>query len=192
VYHNSENQIFLSTKKMPALFGGAIHSDFPATYEDVSYFRQLPDNEEVFVESSTDACLVLEILDFSANVADGDIAEFQFTDIAESNESLQFTVEEKGEVLVGNGKIWYCGGVQNGVVKFRERETRGNDIYVWVGVLRLPEHTADLVLSVTAPIRLSAESSSFVRGSIPDVARGKQVFLQAIATLTVTDYNLFA
>jgi len=39
---------------------------------------------------------------------------------------------------------------------------------------------------------LSAESSSFVRGSIPDVARGKQVFLQAIATLTVTDYNLFA
>jgi len=177
------------------LFGGAIVCDFPSTYEDVSYLREIPDNEEVFHEPATDSCLVIDLTEYSAEVSDEKIAEYQFEDIADGNQVRKFNIEEKGIASFPNAglhEFFWCGGVQEGIIKFKEDETKGNDVYVWVGVGRMKKYNTDVVISVTAPMRLSEKSSSFALGSVPDVARGKNVFETALSSIKVMDYGLFA
>ena len=44
------------------LFGGAAAIDLPEKYIDVSDFRQVPDNQEAFVERRGDASVVIEVV----------------------------------------------------------------------------------------------------------------------------------
>jgi Ran-interacting Mog1 protein len=181
---------------MRDLFGGSIVCNFPQTYMDVSHVREIPDNEEVFYEDATDSCLVVDLLEYAQEVSDDHVAEYQFQDIAEGNEVKSFQILETGKISIpqpeGPNEFRWCCGIQNGIVKFREHETRGNDVKVWVAVQRLKHYNTDIVISVTAPIRLSEQSSSYVKGSVPDVENGKRVFELALATFKVLDYNLFA
>lgn len=48
---------------MTGLFGDAIYLDIPSTYRDVSEFRQVPDNQEVFVDQSSNDSLLVEIME---------------------------------------------------------------------------------------------------------------------------------
>ena len=45
------------------LFGGGISLKVPVDFEDVSDFRQVPDNQEVFVSKHSDATLIVELLE---------------------------------------------------------------------------------------------------------------------------------
>lgn len=96
------------------LFGGSINVDLPTCFVDVSQFRQVADNTEVFTDADTGACLIVEILSHQMNVPNADVAAHIFKDIAQANGSpltqtavlqvehfthhplLQY-VEEKGE-----------------------------------------------------------------------------------------------
>jgi hypothetical protein len=42
------------------LYGGAITLDIPARFKDVSALREIPDNQEVFVDIDTDQSFILE------------------------------------------------------------------------------------------------------------------------------------
>lgn len=44
------------------LFGGAIRMDVPARLADVSDYRPVPDNQEVFSDGAQDQSLIVEIL----------------------------------------------------------------------------------------------------------------------------------
>lgn len=45
------------------LFGGGITIKVPNDFNDVSKFRQVPDNQEVFVSSTSDETLIIELLE---------------------------------------------------------------------------------------------------------------------------------
>ncbi|VDN11243.1 unnamed protein product [Dibothriocephalus latus] len=45
------------------LFGGAFQILLPNSFKDVSTFRQVPDNQEVFVNDENDESLSIDILD---------------------------------------------------------------------------------------------------------------------------------
>ena len=46
-----------------ALFGGAITSQICSRFADVSNFRQVPDAQEVFVDTASEGSLTLELLE---------------------------------------------------------------------------------------------------------------------------------
>ncbi len=50
------------------LFGGTITIDLPDSFEDVSKFRQVPDNQEVFVSKHSDLSFIVEILETPENL----------------------------------------------------------------------------------------------------------------------------
>ena len=57
------------------LFGGAMICNIPSTFIDCSDFRQIPENQEVFVDSSTtDRSLIIEILEYDEKIKDENIA----------------------------------------------------------------------------------------------------------------------
>ena len=66
------------------LFGGAISADLPSRYVDVSDFRPIPDNQEVWADASRDESVVVEILERQPEAgASGGIcaAEWFFRDL---------------------------------------------------------------------------------------------------------------
>ncbi|WVQ94929.1 hypothetical protein IAU59_002015 [Kwoniella sp. CBS 9459] len=78
------------------LFGGAISLDLPTDYLDASDLRQIPDNQEVFLSSTSDTAVVLEILGMvEEGLASTDLWEavkFHFSSIAHDNASLASTI----------------------------------------------------------------------------------------------------
>jgi hypothetical protein len=71
------------------LFGGAITMTLPASFEDVSTIRQVPDHQEVFVDQLTDMSLIVEILAFE-EVSNEGAAQHFFDDLAQFNEVIFF------------------------------------------------------------------------------------------------------
>jgi hypothetical protein len=58
------------------LFGGAFVADVLATFEDISQFRDMPDNQEVFADATTDCSCQVEIAEPPDSVANVDAARY--------------------------------------------------------------------------------------------------------------------
>ena len=56
------------------LFDGAFECVVPKRFEDVSAFRDIPNNQEVFADAETDQSIIIEILEHQA-VADDQAAK---------------------------------------------------------------------------------------------------------------------
>ncbi|WVW86404.1 hypothetical protein I302_108450 [Kwoniella bestiolae CBS 10118] len=85
-----------STLSPRALFGGAISLNLPSDYLDASDLRQIPDNQEVFLSSTSDTAIVLEVLgmveDGLASTDLWDAVKFHFSSISHDNASLHSTI----------------------------------------------------------------------------------------------------
>lgn len=82
------------------LFGGALAASFPSRLADVSLARPVPDHQEVFSDPSRDQALVVEVLEHSEGVPDGEeAARFYFNDLLEQNEASEGARLEKVEAL---------------------------------------------------------------------------------------------
>ena len=86
------------------LFGGALAASFPPRLADVSLARPVPDHQEVLSDPSRDQALVIEVLEHSADVPDGEeAARFYFNDLVEQNEASEGARLGKVEALKESG-----------------------------------------------------------------------------------------
>eukprot|EP00958_Prasinococcus_capsulatus_P024312 scaffold3768_cov376-Prasinococcus_capsulatus_cf.AAC.27 len=101
-----------------ALWGGAMSVVMPAGFADVSkvptmvllavcaagggvlthssevlQVRPVPDNQEIWGDADRDRSVVLELLEHTASVSDGDSLAFFFNDLADANEAASRSVE---------------------------------------------------------------------------------------------------
>ncbi|CAI5461733.1 unnamed protein product [Closterium sp. Yama58-4] len=79
-----------------ALFGGAIQADFPPRFEDISNFREVPNNQEVFADASRDESIVIELLEMKADVADADSSRWFLEDLMREQEAQPGSVVSGG------------------------------------------------------------------------------------------------
>lgn len=79
-----------------ALFGGSIKANIPPTFLDARYlsqitffdnsnFRQIPDNQEVFVSNQDETSIIFDVLE-RVDAPDSAAAEFHFDALAVDNE----------------------------------------------------------------------------------------------------------
>ncbi|OQS02501.1 hypothetical protein THRCLA_05126 [Thraustotheca clavata] len=177
-----------------SLFGGAISCDVPQGFTDVSTFRQVPDNQEVFAEAATDRCVIVELLQLDEHVSDGNCAAYYFNEIADSNACLQtdrtilssFTMPAN-EVPGLQTEAHIAVGTQH-VAKFNEAAK--NVIQVYVCCLRLQNVTTDLVVSVTVPVAINPNSSSSDTVAT-NVEEGSLFLKNIFRSLVVHDWELF-
>lgn len=173
---------------MRPLFGGAILSDFPESYIDISHLHEVSNSQEVLNQGETDSSIIFDILEHADHVPNEQSARYYFEDNAELNACKSFVVDSSGALPNG---IQICYGRQTGVVKGKERDAEGNTIGLFLGVLRLPQASADVVVTLAFPLELSAHNST--RGLVPKpVAQAEQEFTQLCHTLRVVDFGLFA
>eukprot|EP00041_Stephanoeca_diplocostata_P007148 m.98593 g.98593 ORF g.98593 m.98593 type:complete len:211 (-) comp16754_c0_seq1:343-975(-) len=168
IVDDSESQgCDMDTGPPRGLFGGAITALIPLRFKDVSQFRQVPDNQEVFVDADADQSFIIEIVEKASEASDMDAAKFHFHSIAHDNEATETIIESApdGNSLAPNfnGTRSICIGRQR-VSKYNEKERRGvqsgNIIRVYVSCFRLTDVATDIVISFNSPVQISNDSSS--------------------------------
>eukprot|EP01105_Mastigella_eilhardi_P004796 TRINITY_DN1646_c0_g1_i2.p1 TRINITY_DN1646_c0_g1~~TRINITY_DN1646_c0_g1_i2.p1 ORF type:complete len:200 (-),score=72.04 TRINITY_DN1646_c0_g1_i2:118-717(-) len=182
------------------LFGGAITCAMPERLEDISRFREVQDNQEVFCDASTDESCIVELLALDEAVADADAARHYFDDIAlcndathaESVANVRHRTAAEVAPKIDPKEVRYVGtleGVQR-VTKFKEHAA--NKVAVKVCVLRLPRVQTDLVVSLNTPLEIAADSSSSSHGTrLTPPAEAAAFFDSLLASLNILDYSLF-
>ncbi|XP_056271571.1 ran guanine nucleotide release factor [Pseudoliparis swirei] len=181
------------------LFGGALSAVFPRGAQDASELREIPDNQEVFAHERTDQSLIVELVEYQAQVADRDAARYHFEDIAGSNEASEpgagFEVTgvarmcESELSLAHCGSAWTLTGTQR-VSKFNE-EAR-NTVTLRLAVFRLPRFSTDVLITFNDPQRIDPESSSAAAAETRSGARWtEQDFRRLLRTLTLHNPGLF-
>ncbi|KAJ2358394.1 hypothetical protein H4S01_006313 [Coemansia sp. RSA 2610] len=165
------------------LFGGALSITVPDGFVDISQVRQLPDHQEVFASSTTDQSLIVEILEA---VDEDNPLEYHFAQLAETNDSRESKVWRVARLSATTSVL--CG--EQLVAKFNERGA--NRVAVLLALVRVPEHSADVLVSLNAPLSISAESSSSAALSPDtDVEQLQAQFVATVQTLKINDYTLF-
>lgn len=182
----------------------------PDHFDDASQFRQVPDHQEVFTQVSTGVCVIVELVSRAHDVSNEECGVFFFTDLAQSNKSEEtlITLPQReldpselpflscGERATGQSTgCEYCciiGGTQ-AVSKYSNEQGHENDVFVVLGILRLPSPVStEILVSVTAPQRLAAGSSeSLVVSSTLSADDAVKLIMSILATLRVRNWSLF-
>eukprot|EP00656_Telonema_subtile_P029434 TRINITY_DN32572_c0_g1_i1.p1 TRINITY_DN32572_c0_g1~~TRINITY_DN32572_c0_g1_i1.p1 ORF type:complete len:184 (+),score=52.28 TRINITY_DN32572_c0_g1_i1:191-742(+) len=176
------------------LWGGAVSVELPERFVDISRFRDVPDYQEVFTDPHADQCVTFETLELLPEHEDTAIALHHWGELLEHNEALPTednpTVELRElphlpgvvcSVAVGNQRI----------AKHKEGEVR-NNVRLVVFVLRLREQETDLMISVSTPVEVDAESTSKDAPSSADFGDPTDEAARAVlASFQIHDYGLF-
>ena len=190
------------------LFGGAITVDLPTRMVDVSEFRPVPDNQEVWTDADRDESIIVELLervDVGPSDAEGAAAWF-FRDLAAVNDaSVESGLSHISRTVVLTGKedlpslngpfahASMCVGTQT-VAKGRDGDDKRNDVEVVVMNVRLPQVRTDMLVTLNRATRIASGSSADApraeekrEGAFSAAATAERV----AATLRIEDWSLF-
>eukprot|EP01102_Stenamoeba_stenopodia_P014985 TRINITY_DN505_c0_g1_i2.p1 TRINITY_DN505_c0_g1~~TRINITY_DN505_c0_g1_i2.p1 ORF type:complete len:208 (+),score=35.49 TRINITY_DN505_c0_g1_i2:117-740(+) len=186
------------------LFGGAMSVVIPSRFKDVSQLREIPDNQEVLCDPSTDQSLIIELLAYDVSVRDDTAIQYHFAEVANANDaplgvhstilsSQPLTLQEAPNFPSTAFRAALVG--QQLVSKFNEAAR--NMVTIYMSLIRLPDHETDILITLNEPVAISAESSS-ARAVIPTVgtqssitSSAAEVMRLALLTLKVNDWSLF-
>ncbi|KAK3105056.1 hypothetical protein FSP39_016266 [Pinctada imbricata] len=146
------------------LYGGALVVKLPSHAKDVSDFRQIPDNQEVFAHAVTDQSLIIEILEYVEG-SDDDAISTHFGDLASDNDVgaedccivHKETINPENLSMTQCSAAYYIQGKQN-VAKFNE--SAKNTVEIHMGLFRLPQFESDILVTFNDPVNISPSSSS--------------------------------
>ena len=185
---------------MRKLYGGAIVADVPARFLDISMFREVPDNQEVYADVNTDESVIVELLELDENLANDDAPVAFMSDVAKANDCAIDNLEEcrviervtlslKNMKSFGaeEGTLLVC--CQN-VSKFKENVR--NAVVVYMVSVRIPMFGTDLLISVNAPINIAeGSSSSFSTVKLPSQKEARDLAISIAKSLKIVDKSLF-
>lgn len=158
----------------------------PDTFKDVSTIRQVPDNQEVFMDMSSERSVVIEIVEYQENVSDGDASRFFFCDLAKENGatdaqlSSSFIWKDEPRIPISERHVVI---VAKGVQQLRQDGTKR--VPVEMAIIRVPGHNAEILIS------LYGEPSDGEPDASKVDAEDSVVFEQLIGAFVITDYSLF-
>lgn len=184
---------------MPTLFGGALELALPDRFEDISCYRDVPDNQEVFTDAESDQSVIVEILELAA-VSDEESAPFLFQDLAEAGSATSSTIEgtrrlENSDIplLPENTTAYSALGIQR-VAKGRDDPQAANELQVILAVVRLKTVSSDVVITLNTPITIDPCSSS-AQAVSKDYKRwhdrAPEDFNAMLQSFAVLDWGLF-
>lgn len=151
---------------MTKLYGGAIESSLPSGIKDVSDFRQVPDNQEVFIleDGPKDISIIFDLLQHNDLGLEASLKE-NLDDIFDNYSAGE---PEPIDITVRNSQALGVTVTAESVVSF-------------VAVIYLTEADTDVLVTVNAP------------GTSVDDAKEKYypIFAEACATFNVLDQSIF-
>jgi hypothetical protein len=183
-----------STFEKRQLFGGAITMSIPKTFEDISKLRQVPDNQEVFIDMHSDMSLIVEILGYDDEVCDKNIGAHYFADLAQCNDATDSNIESNVIVedatfipLTPNrAAVLAVHGTQSVCKKLQENsDVTSEQVKIILIILRMPDVGTDFLVSLNYPLTPRETSGGSLTPS-------DDLMKSTLNTLHVEDWSLFA
>ncbi|KAI0747915.1 Mog1p/PsbP-like protein [Daedaleopsis nitida] len=171
------------------LFGGAITVSLPTDLIDASDFRQVPDTQEVFVSSTSDISLIVEVLQ-SVDATDlRQAAGLHFDALAHDNDATSQTIADTAENPNGSDGTTPDPVVLYGTQTVKKFNSRSADeVRILLALYRVPDKNVDLVMTMNVPMT-SAKGGAV---SEADWTAARATFDVAAKSLRIVDYGLFA
>jgi len=183
-------------------FGGAITSKVPISFEDVSVVRQVPDHQEVYVDRESEMSLIVELLNYEENVGDESCAMYYFEDLAKCNEAQNSTVDRNeisksgNNLLALNHPCVSCTllGRQTVTKLNQESGTTADIVQIMLLVIRLPEVTTDMLVSLNIPIgkKLKKDDKNLSTSSDDIVEKANRIMESILGSIKIVNWALFA
>ncbi|CAD2220790.1 Ran-binding protein [Angomonas deanei] len=192
------------------LYGGAISCELPTTLQDMSQWRQVPDNQEMYSDVDTGATIIAEILERQDTVPDKEAATFFYYDLANANgcwkeqctlESTQSLEPSAVPGLAAGSSLphyqpcaYICtaDGTQL-ISKYTNEKGKESEVSVRIAVLRYEAPiAAELMLSLSNPVKIHPESSD--AKVIKRTLTAEESFLlfkRVVESLAIHNYGLF-
>ncbi|KAF2838479.1 Mog1p/PsbP-like protein [Patellaria atrata CBS 101060] len=191
----------MTSFKKCELFGGAITVDLPATFGDVSNIRQVPDNQEVYLDSDGFTSVIVDItqrVEGEHAPTDVEALLFHFKDIVSGTSDVVRKYEP------GTGSLekmpthplhtLRAHMIPSPSPSPRRPETPDITV-ILVLLLRLPEQKTDIVISVNVPYipghYVPAEVDLEAGRGGPLLERGLAVVERVRGSFEVRDWGLF-
>ncbi|XP_036625063.1 ran guanine nucleotide release factor [Trichosurus vulpecula] len=183
----------MEPKRNHPLFGGAFSITLPPGALDVSDFRPVPDNQEVFCHRGTEQSLIVELLELQAHVQGEAAARYHF----EALGGVQGTGAEQVEAveplashtlsLRGCRDAWVLCGRQR---MAKENEAANEkDVILHLALFRLPQYGTDLLLTFNEPLSGSRPPEGHEAQYLPPWTLVD--FERLVTSLTLLDPSIF-
>eukprot|EP01060_Flectonema_neradi_P026103 TRINITY_DN34960_c0_g1_i1.p1 TRINITY_DN34960_c0_g1~~TRINITY_DN34960_c0_g1_i1.p1 ORF type:complete len:184 (+),score=22.33 TRINITY_DN34960_c0_g1_i1:41-592(+) len=178
------------------MYGGAMQMALPNNFIDTSLVRQVPDNQEVWVDADTNQSAILEILEVVPDKTGEELVRYHFEELGLANKctkdemrvvATKELVPEDLKNLEGMVTTAFALSGEQFAQKFNESESK-NVVNIEMCVIRLcPPMNADLLLSVNTPIKVNPKSSD---ASLNTACTS--FFVDTVKSLKLNDPGLFA
>lgn len=176
----------------------------PPNFQDVSRIRQLPDNQEVYTDFTSDTSLIVEIVEAHAEAeSDTRSAASWHWDAVGSDSSATGARLLWGGTIPKLANTAECSdlslaaGVQT-VAKFKDSAVLASEIRLHLACIILPpRYSTHILLSFAIPQCLHPQGSSARSGAqapineTVDERDGAAPFYAALNSITIKDWTLF-
>lgn len=188
-------------------YGGAIVGALPANYEDISNLRQVPDNQEVYLDQTTGtSTIIIELLEMTEVADNVEALQLHFDNLATDNESQRTTIISparpmNGDLVPlieqGHARLALIG--QQQVKKHRSENAEANDILIVMVLLRLRNVTTDMLITMSTPVLAALQEGLDCDLLLPAGANeeldrqlpGLAAMRGLLSTLQIRDWSLF-
>ena len=192
------------TSKTVGLFGGSITVLLPATFDDISTIRQVPDHQEVFVDRESEISFIVELVNYNGDVTDNNAPKFYFTDLAECNEAKNATIDSASVVRdpqfiphVTDQSCVKCvvTGRQT-VTKFRSEDAPLETVQIVLIVVRLPHVGTDMLVTMNVPSSATQQPITADRicpsaDILGETCPAAKIMSAALNSLNIKNWSLF-
>lgn len=188
------------------LFGGAVSCDFPTRWIDVSDFRPVPDNQEVWTDADRDESVIFEVLErveVGPSDADGaavwffdDLATINDASVASGLSAVETTRHLTAHELPSINGVFACASLCVGtsqISKGNDGVDKRNAVRVAMANVRLPEFGTDLLVTLNRAITIAKGSSADAprAGDGDDEVGAGDFILRVLQSLRIEDWGLF-
>ncbi|KAK0271234.1 hypothetical protein LTR91_019320 [Friedmanniomyces endolithicus] len=183
------------------LYGGALACLRPSTFTDASELRQVPDNQEVYLDSHGYTSLVVEILERVEKGSDREALEWHLKDLTAGEDDGAGAVKVWA---VGEGRLGQMGNTASAFTllatappgaKHRSRAHEPEFVGIALLLVRLAEQKTDILVSVNVPHVAGEYEPGEVGLEERRLGRllenGVQIREKVMESLEVRDWGLF-
>ncbi|CDI74610.1 mog1 protein, putative [Eimeria praecox] len=172
------------------LFGGAMSCEIPNFLDDMSKILVVPDQQEAFVNDDGSISVIIEVLEHQ-QIPDANAAEFFFKDLMEENSALSSRILESWLVPKGESPVArHTVASLKGEFDVKKKGAGAPDhVCVRLAAIRIPEHQADVVISMNERANEACGLSGAKTGGSGSL---DHTFRLIIESFKILNYELFA
>ncbi|KAL7753019.1 hypothetical protein RI367_001470 [Sorochytrium milnesiophthora] len=184
-----------SSSEQRPLFGGAISALVPANFADTSQFREVPDNQEVFVDMQSDVSLIFELLELAEGAGADKVADYHYHRLLEDSDATSEAIHDIRTLQPGTMQLSASGRAFTAqrlvatmrAAKFNQRAQDTVAVVLWA--IRLPDVATDVLITFNVPLQVTTSNAT----PAPRLSDAHVAEMQRVASsFAIHDWSLFA